>query len=251
MKATGLSDIGRQRDKNEDAIFMSLKSLGKLPNLFIIADGMGGHQGGEYASQFAIHYFNDFIREKDFYLSDQTILDILVEGVLYANEKLYITSRKEETLRGMGTTFIVSTIIHNHIYIANVGDSRLYLMDKDIKKITCDHSLVEEMWRKGNLSKEEIKNHPNKNIITRAVGTEKTVKVDTYKVDLLPYQYILMCSDGLTNMLSDKEMVDILLSNNKLGKKAQHLIDKANEQGGFDNISVIIIDWKSKEVTAS
>ncbi len=251
MKAAGRCDIGNQRKNNEDAIFLSLDPLGSLSNLFIVADGMGGHRGGEYASQYAIQYFCDYIKQNHFNITKQTIVTILVEGVLYANEKLYTISMKQDELRGMGTTFIVATIFNDHLYIANVGDSRLYLLDQEIKKITCDHSLVEEMVRKGNLSEDEAEHYPNKNIITRAVGTEKTDQVDTYIVKLLPGQWILMCSDGLTNMLTDEEIQDIVQSNQKLEAKVDHLIHVANDKGGFDNISVILIDWKTKEVTTS
>ncbi|NMA83855.1 MAG: Stp1/IreP family PP2C-type Ser/Thr phosphatase [Epulopiscium sp.] len=249
MKAAGQCDIGSQREKNEDAIFLSTAPVGSLPNVFIVADGMGGHKGGEYASQFAIQYFCEYIQQSNQATTEQDILATLVQGILYANDKLYTISLSQKELQGMGTTFIVSTILNETLYIANVGDSRLYILEEEIQKITVDHSLVEEMVRKGNLSEYEAENYPNKNVITRAVGTEKTVQVDTYIIPLLTEHTILMCSDGLTNMLSDSQIKGILQSNNTLENKVNQLVDTANEKGGLDNISVILIDWKVKEVS--
>ena len=252
MYSAGRCDIGKHRINNEDAVFIHNTQFGCLPNLFIVADGMGGHNAGEIASNKAIQNFCDYIhfnREKQ-QLNQNDIVELLKEGILYSNQTIYHKSIVDPHLHGMGTTFLGATIFENSLYIANVGDSRLYLISKQgIQQITTDHSFVEEMVRTGTLSEEEAEHHPQRNVITRAVGTQETVTVDTYVLTLEPNTYILMCSDGLTNMLHDSEIAALCSIKSDLHDLVHVLIDTANEKGGFDNISVILIDWMEGEVT--
>ena len=151
-------------------------------------------------------------------------------------------------MAGMGTTIVVTTIVGNYVYVANVGDSRLYLMDSKLRQITKDHSLVQEMVRLGELREEEARNHPDKNIITRALGAKRGVNIDFFDLKLEPGSQILMCSDGLSNMLTDQEMEEILRGSDSLQKKGEKLIELANENGGRDNIAVILIEPFTSEV---
>ena len=157
-------------------------------------------------------------------------------------------ARRDESMEGMGTTMVVATVVGSYAYVANVGDSRLYLAaDGTFSQVTQDHSLIMEMVRLGELTMEQARNHPDKNIITRAVGTAETVKVDFFDIRLEPGNQLLMCSDGLSNMVSDEEIFGIIEEDD--GKdKAQELIDKANANGGKDNIAVIVVEPFTNEV---
>lgn len=251
MISAGRCETGNCRQNNEDAIFIHDTMFGPLPNLYIVADGMGGHQAGEVASMTAIQSFCMYIhenREKEI-RSEIDILEILKEGILYSNRMIFQKSLEQEELAGMGTTFLVATIYQGRLYVANVGDSRLYVLkDSDIKRITVDHSYVEELIRTGKLSEKEAENHPKRNVITRAVGTQEFLTVDTYGVDLEDYTMILMCSDGLTTMLSDAEIAEICSRDGIIEEKAQKLLDQANARGGLDNISIILLVRTETEV---
>ena len=195
MKAIGKTHKGKIRNINQDSFFISKDEIGQLPNLYIIADGMGGHKAGEYASMCAVEQFVNYVKTLD----ETRITEIFIKGIDYINELIYKKSLTDENYSGMGTTFIVCSIKNNILYVANVGDSRLYLINDTIKQITEDHSLVEELIKCGKLTRCQSKNHPNKNIITRAVGVDKTVKCDIFTLTITSEEFILMCSDGLTN----------------------------------------------------
>ena len=165
MKAYGKSDVGLMRTINQDSIFVSMSSVGKLPNLFIVADGMGGHKAGDVASRKSIEEFIKYVCTTN--MTDPA--NILDSGIMEINKIILDLAKSNKDYSGMGTTFVAATIVENHVYIANVGDSRLYLVNEDIQQITRDHSLVEEMVRLGQLAKEEARTHFKKNIITRAV----------------------------------------------------------------------------------
>lgn len=250
MYAIGKVDIGKKRTRNEDSIFVSNEPIGILPNLFIVADGMGGHKAGGVASQMAIRAFCDYIASHEHVdirtREDVTIL--LKLGIRHANYKIFEMSKEDEAYQGMGTTFTVGTVIENIVYLAHVGDTRLYLVnDRSIFQATTDHSLVQEMLEQGFISENEIKMHPQRHIITRAVGTYAKVKVDTLIYDLSKVKYILLCSDGLTSMLSDEEIHEILKQETiSMEQIIDELIDAANTKGGLDNIAVIIA--KKQEV---
>ena len=243
MYAIGRVDIGRKRSRNEDAIFISQTSIGILPNLYIVADGMGGHKAGVIASNLAIESFCEYIKTHG-QMSVRTREDVsilLKMGIRHANHIVYEKSKESDEYSGMGTTFTVATVIDDILYLAHVGDTRLYLINQtQIHQATTDHSLVQEMLEQGYISRNELQEHPQRHIITRAVGTYAKVKVDTLMYDINKVEYVLLCSDGLTAMLSEKEMHQIILEENNIENTVNRLIDTANANGGIDNIAVII-----------
>ncbi|MBD5530189.1 MAG: Stp1/IreP family PP2C-type Ser/Thr phosphatase [Lachnospiraceae bacterium] len=238
LKTFSVTDIGRKRKQNQDYVFTSQRAIGNLPNLFIVADGMGGHKAGEYASKYTVETICNCI-ERSFEKSPTLILQKAIE---LANTHIRQKASEDISLEGMGTTVVAATCLGKYLQVANVGDSRLYIVNEEIRQITRDHSKVEELVRVGVLDREAARNHPEKNIITRAVGANDAVEVDFFTVELTPGDIVLMCSDGLTNMLEDEEIRDILKCPGELEEKAQKLIEAANSHGGKDNISVILIE---------
>lgn len=240
LKAFSITDIGRKRQLNEDYVCARQEEIGRFSNLFIVADGMGGHKAGDHASKETVERMQDCI----FRSRETDRKEIFREAVLEANHAVYQDARRSVDLEGMGTTVVACTISEDHcMTVVNVGDSRLYVVDdQEIRQITVDHSLVEEMVRNGVLAKEKARNHPEKNIITRAVGVTYTVEPDFFEVKLKEGDTVLMCSDGLSNMLEDEELRMIVNSLGSLEEKAKMLVDAANGNGGRDNISVILID---------
>ena len=240
MKFYAITDIGRKRELNEDYIYTSGQPIGALPNLFIVADGMGGHKAGDYASMHTVDRFVEVIRELG---EEHGVQDAINEAVTAANAYIYQRSRENSNLSGMGTTLVLATCIGNEAIVANIGDSRLYLVNDDaMTQITRDHSLVEEMVTLGGIDREMARNHPDKNIITRAVGVKEKVAADFFEVDLTKGDKLLLCSDGLTNMLRDEEIYQIIQENKELEQAAKALIDAANENGGRDNIAVVLVE---------
>ncbi len=224
---------------NQDYVYSSEQPVGHLPNLFLVADGMGGHNAGDYASRAAVETV-----VKTAAGSEETDpVRILEEAIQSANALIHEKAAQSAELEGMGTTLVAAALENRRLYVANVGDSRLYVINSSgIHQITRDHSWVEEMVRRGGLKRADARNHPDKNIITRAVGTEDVVKVDFFVVQLEQDDEILMCTDGLTNMLDDTRIRMILDGARDIVEKAQELVRAANEQGGRDNISVILVD---------
>lgn len=244
MKTFPITDIGQHRKMNQDYFYTSEMPVGNLPNLFIVADGMGGHKAGEYASRHAVETIVASAESSD----HMEPVAVLEEAIKKANQELIKKAAEEDSMRGMGTTIVASVIAGRKIYIANVGDSRLYIVGDGIKQITRDHSLVEEMVRLGEMDKEAAREHPDKNIITRAVGAAKEVEIDFFEVDLEFTDEILMCSDGLTNMIEDENIRRIIKGQRDVAEKAEKLIETANRNGGRDNITVVVIDPFSDEV---
>lgn len=239
MKFYAITDIGRKRELNEDYIYTSGQPIGALPNLFIVADGMGGHKAGDYASMHTVDRFVEVIRELG---EEHGVQDAINEAVTAANAYIYQRSRENSNLSGMGTTLVLASCIGNEAIVANIGDSRLYLVNDAMTQITRDHSLVEEMVTLGGIDREMARNHPDKNIITRAVGVKEKVAADFFEVDLTKGDKLLLCSDGLTNMLRDEEIYQIIQNNKELEQAAKALIDAANENGGRDNIAVVLVE---------
>lgn len=239
MKFYAITDIGRKRELNEDYIYTSGQPIGALPNLFIVADGMGGHKAGDYASMHTVDRFVEVIRELG---EEQGVQDAINEAVTAANAYIYQRSRENSNLSGMGTTLVLASCIGNEAIVANIGDSRLYLVNDAMTQITRDHSLVEEMVTLGGIDREMARNHPDKNIITRAVGVKEKVAADFFEVDLTKGDKLLLCSDGLTNMLRDEEIYQIIQDNKELEQAAKALVDAANENGGRDNIAVVLVE---------
>lgn len=240
MVGIGKSDIGKLRENNEDSIFVQNSDIGCLKNVFIVADGMGGHKSGEVASSNAVRFFCEFIKNTN---ESKEILDTIVEGVGYANKKVKELSETSDAYTNMGTTFLVASIYDDKLYIAHVGDSRLYIVrNNEIKQITTDHTYVMDMVKSGVITKEEAKVHPDRNIITRALGVDKNLSIDGIFNKIYNDDIIIMCSDGLYEMLEDDKILNIAqITSLSLEKKAEKLIENANLFGGRDNISVILI----------
>ncbi len=237
MKTFSITDAGILREMNQDYYFASDTPVGKLPNLFIVADGMGGHKAGDYASRYTIERVVASVSRND---SDEPIT-IIREAIDKANELLVAESKEDMSKSGMGTTLVIGTIIGNKLFVANIGDSRLYVVGQHMRQITRDHSLVDEMVRLGEINADEARVHPDKNIITRAVGTSEHVEADYFEVELSDEDVILLCTDGLTNMVNDEEILDIISKNDSVEVATEKLINVANANGGKDNITVMII----------
>lgn len=244
MKAFSMTDVGMRREMNQDYIYASETPVGNLANLFIVADGMGGHNAGDFASRYTVEHVVQAVADSR--LSGPIAL--LGTALRQANAGLLALSAADPRLRGMGTTFVGATIAGDCLYVANVGDSRLYKMNREIVQVTKDHSLVQEMVRLGEMNQAQARIHPDKNIITRAVGAVKDIEADFFEVNVTPGDRILLCSDGLTNMLDDQEILWILSGTKDLAQGVGQLVAAANRNGGKDNISVIIIDPFADEV---
>lgn len=245
MRIYSATDVGQKRKMNQDYVFVSQEPVGNLPNLFAVADGMGGHNAGDYASAHAVQTLVSQIQAD----ADFNPIKVIRHAIEAANTEIIDQAQRDEGLRGMGTTMVVATIVGNYAYVANVGDSRLYVVQGQIRQVTRDHSLVQEMVRLGEINAEEARNHPDKNIITRALGAEKTVDVDFFDLKLEPGNTILMCSDGLSNMVEDRKMEEIITNPDKdVTWKGDTLIREANQNGGKDNIAVILIEPFTNEV---
>jgi len=236
-----MTDIGVSRQINQDYIFSSDTTVGILPNLYIVADGMGGHNAGDFASRFCVEHFIENIKKQN--EQPISLLTFIEDNIRNTNEQMIVAAAKSPQLMGMGTTFVLATVDENNIMkVANVGDSRLYRINRSgITQITQDHSLVAEMVKNGDISKDEARFHPKKNVVTRAISASVVVNPDMFEVELDENDIILLCSDGLSNMLSDSEIFETVESNrDDLKSLAEKLVAKANENGGKDNISVIL-----------
>ena len=238
MRIYSATDVGQKRKMNQDYVFASEGPVGNLPNLFTVADGMGGHNAGDYASSHAVRILVDEIRED----ADYNPVKVIRHAIEAANTEIRNRAQEDENLRGMGTTMVVATIVDQYAYVANVGDSRLYVIGEDIIQITRDHSWVEEMVQRGEIDRKAARTHEKKNVITRAIGGYDTVEAEMFSVDLKKEDMILMCSDGLTNMLEDQEIFHIIKSSHDIREAAERLVSRANDNGGRDNISVILIE---------
>ncbi len=238
LKTFSVTDIGKKRKLNQDCVYASEQAVGNLPNLFIVADGMGGHKAGDYASKCAVETICD-LASRSF---EKNPVLILRKAIETANGNIRKKSTEDESYEGMGTTVVAASCLGKYLQIANVGDSRLYVIGDEIRQITKDHSLVEEMIRMGGIDRSAARNHPDKNIITRAIGANDTVDIDFFSVELKPQEKVLMCSDGLTNMLEDEEIRMIVQGPGSIEGRAKELISAANDRGGKDNISVILIE---------
>ncbi|MBQ2923708.1 MAG: Stp1/IreP family PP2C-type Ser/Thr phosphatase [Tyzzerella sp.] len=244
MKTFSKTDIGMVREVNQDYVYVSDLPVGKLPNLFIVADGMGGHKAGEFASRFTVEVVKDELAKS----TEDGPEAMIRQAITSANQRLLETAKQDSKLEGMGTTLVVATVIERTLYFANVGDSRLYLLNHDIKQVSKDHSLVQEMVRLGGIKQEDAKNHPDKNIITRAIGAKEQVEVDFYEYRLKKGDIVLMCTDGLSNMVEDTEILHIVKGSRDIVEAVEGLINKANENGGKDNIGIVAVDAFADEV---
>ena len=241
MKSFGMTDIGKKRKVNQDYLFFSDEPVGCFPNLYIVADGMGGHRAGDKASSYSVTRFVELAKQAEKELPFLSMEKLLQQ----VNREVFEMSRREDEYAGMGTTFVAATVVDHVVYVMNVGDSRLYYYDGALKQVTMDHSLVEELVRAGELDRAESRNHPQKNIITKAVGVADDVSPDFFMLDIEEGQRILLCSDGLSNMVDDDRLEEIMAEQGEIRELAQKCVDEALFYGGFDNIAVVIAQCES------
>ncbi|MCL2286974.1 MAG: Stp1/IreP family PP2C-type Ser/Thr phosphatase [Firmicutes bacterium] len=249
MNAAGLTNKGQIREQNQDAILVSCEPLGPLPNLFIVADGVGGHNAGDIASTQAITYVYDYIRNfqaAEFVQADN-YLDLLVTAVQGANSLLCKMADEDEAMHDMGTTLTACVVAEDKLVFAHVGDSRAYtITDEGMTQITADHSYVEEMIQAGQLTAEEALTHPKRHVITRVLGSKSAFVVDEIVMPIGDTRTVLLCSDGLNNMLDDNTIKEIASGVGFVEHRTKFLVEEANARGGHDNISAILIDVSRK-----
>ncbi|MBR6390579.1 MAG: Stp1/IreP family PP2C-type Ser/Thr phosphatase [Lachnospiraceae bacterium] len=234
----GVTDKGRRRQLNQDRVFVSDGPVGILPNLYIVADGMGGHNAGELASAICVRVIQEELKSMKG-VSPEVAMETAIKA---ANMAIWQQAQTREGCRGMGTTVVACTCLGDDLLVANVGDSRAYICSDVIQQVSVDHSLVEEMVQMGGLERSKARNHPDKNIITRAVGAMAEIDVDLFRVSIGQGDVIMLCSDGMTNMADDEDIRDVICSEGTLRDRAHRLVDMANENGGRDNISVVLIE---------
>ena len=234
MKAVGNSVIGMRRTNNEDAIYIN-----EQKNLYLVADGMGGCNAGEVASSTAISAFVEAMENAE----NGETLDKMMSAIAQCNKKVYQKSRENVEFLDMGTTLVAVTVENEKMFIVHVGDSRVYLFrENNLQQITTDHSYVMELVKIGSITREEAEVHPKRNIIARAIGIREEVEADTVIEDVKQGDKILLCTDGLSNMVSKGEMTKILIEQCSTEEKVKKLVVLANEKGGLDNISLILIE---------
>ena len=240
MKGFAKTDVGKAREMNQD--YYSIPSSENDLQLYILADGMGGYNGGEIASRLAAETTKNYIQNnfKKIEHDKEAILKLVKEAMEYANMVVYEESKKDENLQGMGTTLDVCFIYNSKIYIGHVGDSRIYLIKKDIaRKITKDHSYVQQLVEDKKITREEAEHHPKKNMLLKALGCTSYVEPDIRARNLEKDDILLMCSDGLTNMVEESKIYEVVRENKE--KAPEILVNLANNAGGYDNITVITI----------
>jgi serine/threonine protein phosphatase PrpC len=240
------TDVGVERDRNEDEVLCSELDAGDFSgHLLVVADGMGGHAGGEMASRIAAKEFEGSVRTE---LQDgKSVREAFEPSFEKANEKVREASEENPEYSGMGTTLVAAVVSEDgEVTVGNVGDSRAYIADDSIEQITEDQSLVQELLEEGVISEEEAEDHPQKNVISQAIGTDEEVEPDFYDEDL-EGRSLLLCSDGLSDEVSDKEILDVISSSDSIEDAADRLIDEAKSNGGKDNISVALAEGEDTE----
>ncbi|KRN83737.1 Stp1/IreP family PP2C-type Ser/Thr phosphatase [Ligilactobacillus acidipiscis] len=247
MKYSYLSDVGRSRQKNEDFVGFFTNQVGV--SLAIVADGLGGHQGGEVASEMAVSNIGYEFEQTSFEMPNDAY-SWLQKQAVSENKKILHSADQNDSLMGMGTTLVCVVILKKRLLISNIGDSRCYLFNEGrLTQLTEDHSLVNEMVKNGQISKEQARIHPQKNIITRTLGVSKDARLDQKLCEIVPGK-LLLCTDGLTNMVEDEQIAAILGQKKlSLKEKCQQLIKAANQAGGADNITALLISFENKEVS--
>ena len=248
MEFYARTDKGRRRKMNQDYVFASDRAVGSFPNLFLLADGMGGHKAGDYASRYLVEGLRRYVEKAE----PGPLVRVLESGITVLNGELYQLSLQHEELSGMGTTLVAAVVEEDGILnVANIGDSRAYLIrGNTIRQITRDHSYVEEMVEKGYMRRGSEDYLQSRNIITRAVGVQQRVHADFFELELSAGDFLLLCSDGLSNMVDNESILNVVQDASSVQAKAEALIDLANLNGGRDNIGVILLDPFGKEVQA-
>lgn len=240
MKAYAKSDLGKARELNEDAYFISTDD--SEIKIYLLADGMGGYNGGEVASKLAIESARKYIVSNFEKVNHDknAIQELIKSSMEYANMVVYEKSQENKELQGMGTTLEICVIYGNRVYIGHIGDSRIYrIRNNIIRKLTKDHSYVEKLVEDGTITREEAENHPKKNMLMKALGCTVFIEPDVTIKGFLKGDIILMSSDGLTNMIKNQEIYDIVRQD--VENAADNLVNRANDLGGYDNITVVII----------
>ncbi|MEW9050423.1 MAG: Stp1/IreP family PP2C-type Ser/Thr phosphatase [Neobacillus sp.] len=242
MKAVFMTDQGRVRLHNEDAGGIFLNRDGN--RLAIVADGMGGHRAGDVASEMTISQLKQEWEAANGIRTADEAETWLKEQITSVNSMLLDHAMNHSECDGMGTTIVAAISTNRFVTIANIGDSRCYLLNESgFKQVTEDHSLVNELVRSGQISREDAEHHPRKNVLLRALGTEKTVEMDIKTIIFEEGDILLLCSDGLSNKVTEHEMMGILQSEKSLERKAGTFISRANENGGEDNITLVIVEF--------
>ncbi len=240
IKAYAKSDKGNVRETNEDYFYIS-NSLDQI-QLFLLADGMGGYNGGEIASQLAIQTAKNYIENnfKDIEKDKDSIIQLLGSSMEYANMVVYEKAKENPELQGMGTTLEICLIYNNKAYIGHVGDSRIYRVRKQfIRKLTQDHSYVQKLVKEGTITKEQAEHHPQKNMLMKALGCNAFVEPDVMVKGFLKDDILIMCSDGLSNMVEQQTIYEMASKN--IEQATKDLVQLAKDRGGYDNITVVII----------
>jgi len=255
VRAAGLSDVGRTRAHNEDSF-----SVDEEHGFFLVADGMGGHGNGEVASSLTIEAASGFLRQIESTDSEEpsqstpgiSISRTLRSAIEAGHDRVVRAVAEDEALTGMGTTVVGLMLGSQSVSVAHVGDSRAYLLrDADLHLVTEDHTWVNEQVRAGYLSQDQARSHPLKSVVTRAIGGEHDVDVEVQEIEVEPGDLFLLCSDGLTTMLSDDEIRTHLMTDENLEDRCAALVQHANDRGGVDNITVILLDIESVGGTGS
>lgn len=244
MQFFAKTDQGKMRKMNQDFIFATEDKLGIFPNLFLLADGMGGHKAGDYASRYLVEGLASYLKKT----SGSSPIHCLEENIQKINSELFSLSENNIQLHGMGSTLVTAFFEDKVLFLSNIGDSRAYLFRKNrLKQLTKDHSYVEEKIRMGEMIRGSKDYLSHRNYITRAVGVEKNLLVDFFETDLEEGDLFFLCSDGLSNMVDNESIVEILKDESNIEEKGQALIDLANINGGKDNIALILVNPFGKE----
>ncbi len=246
MDIGAISHVGRVRDINEDSYCV----LEEDYNLFIVADGLGGHNAGEVASLLAVDSIkNHIVKYISTNMEEQLIKGIIYEAFNKANENIYTHAQENLFCDGMGTTTTLALKINSILYIGHVGDSRAYIIrDNCIKQITLDHSLVAELVRNGNITEAEAIRYPWKNIVTRALGTDKNIKVDIFTTGFLPTDILILCTDGLSNFVDECEIKKVVSETKDSNETCEKLVSIANKRGGYDNITILVAKYNKEDI---
>jgi protein phosphatase len=244
MEVVFRSDTGKKRKNNQDFVgyFINKKNI----ILAILCDGMGGHRGGDVASEMAVSHLGHSWEESDLQDAEQ-ITQWMLTRISLENKRILEKSRQFSDLEGMGTTLVAVALVNNEFVIANIGDSRGYHYTAGrLNQVTEDHSLVNELVKSGEISLEAAENHPRKNVLTRSLGVTEEIDIDVTILPALPNDQMLLCSDGLTNMVKDQDIKNILSAQKSAQEKVETLIAMANERGGYDNITIILVHTKTE-----
>ncbi|WP_199228149.1 Stp1/IreP family PP2C-type Ser/Thr phosphatase [Salipaludibacillus keqinensis] len=248
MEGIFRTDIGKLRAHNEDNGAVVENTLGQM--LALVADGMGGHQAGDVASKMTRDGMVKHWNENNIFFTPKDAERWLLETVTKVNQELYHYAQSNPQCEGMGTTLVAAICSDEFVTFSNVGDSRVYIYDDNkLKQMTDDHSLVGELVRTGQISESEAEHHPRKNVLLRALGTDNTIDVDVETISWKEGAILLLCSDGLTNKLSDQEIETRLNGDETISSISEHLVNQANDYGGEDNITITLVRHQAKDVS--